>query len=215
MKPKAARYPAERVLVVAQSAERQVELLAQLAEDQDKAPAAIAFSELSAALRRTPAGAVVVMDMDGDQTSAALMAADLGARVILLADDPDPGWVAQVLATGARAILPRDCGQQQIAAAVQAAAAGLAVMESSTLRELLTSPQESIELEPGEEELTARESEVLRMLTEGLSNREIALLLGISEHTVKFHITSIFGKLGASSRTEAATEGIRRGLVIL
>jgi DNA-binding CsgD family transcriptional regulator len=83
------------------------------------------------------------------------------------------------------------------------------------LQALLRPPLEEIELEPGEEELTPRETEVLRMLAEGLSNREIASILGISEHTVKFHITSIFGKLGTSTRTEAATEGIRRGLVMI
>lgn len=215
MKPAAAKYPAARVLVVAQSAERRMELLARVAEEQQTEPAAIPVAELSPALQRASAGAVVVMDVDSDQTSAALLAAQLGAVVVLLADDPEPGWATQVLAAGVRAILPRDCSWRQIAAGVQAAAAGLAAMDSSTLRGLLTPPPESIELEPGEEELTARESEVLRMLTEGLSNREIASLLGISEHTVKFHITSIFGKLGTSSRTEAATEGIRRGLVIL
>ena len=65
------------------------------------------------------------------------------------------------------------------------------------------------------EELTPRETEVLAMLAEGLGNREIASRLGISDHTVKFHISSILDKLNASSRTEAVTLGIRRGLVLL
>ena len=112
-------------------------------------------------------------------------------------------------------MLRRNCDAQQLAAAVRAAAAGLTVLEADTLQGMLQEPPESVELEPGDEELTPRESEVLRMLTEGLSNREIAAVLGISEHTVKFHITSIFGKLGTSSRTEAVTEGIRRGLILL
>ena len=63
------------------------------------------------------------------------------------------------------------------------------------------------------EEITSRETEVLRMLAEGLVNKEIAARLGISEHTVKFHISSILDKLGASTRTEAVTLGIRRGLI--
>ena len=63
------------------------------------------------------------------------------------------------------------------------------------------------------EHLTARETEVLRMLADGLGNKEIAELLGISEHTAKFHVASILGKLNASSRTEAVRLGIRRGLI--
>jgi DNA-binding NarL/FixJ family response regulator len=63
------------------------------------------------------------------------------------------------------------------------------------------------------EEITSRETEVLRMLAEGLVNRDIGVRLGISEHTVKFHISSILDKLGASTRTEAVTLGIRRGLI--
>ena len=65
------------------------------------------------------------------------------------------------------------------------------------------------------EPLTPRESEVLQMLASGLANKEIATRLAISEHTVKFHVASILGKLGAASRTEAVTLGIRRGLVLL
>jgi len=63
--------------------------------------------------------------------------------------------------------------------------------------------------------LTSREIEVLGMLAEGLANKNIAWRLGISEHTVKFHITSIFTKLNASSRAEAVAIGMRRGLILL
>ena len=63
--------------------------------------------------------------------------------------------------------------------------------------------------------LTNREIEVLGMIAEGLGNKTIAYRLGISEHTVKFHIASIFGKLGANSRTEAVTVALRRGLILL
>ena len=66
-----------------------------------------------------------------------------------------------------------------------------------------------------QEELTPREVDVLRLLAEGYANREIANRLGISEHTIKFHIRSILGKLGASTRTEAVTRGFRAGLIDL
>ena len=65
------------------------------------------------------------------------------------------------------------------------------------------------------EELTEREVEILRKLAEGLGNKQIASTLAISEHTVKFHISSILGKLGASSRAEAASIGLRNGLITI
>jgi DNA-binding NarL/FixJ family response regulator len=65
------------------------------------------------------------------------------------------------------------------------------------------------------EQLTAREREVLAFMSDGLGNKEIAARLGISEHTVKFHTSSILGKLSVASRTEAVTQGIRRGLIAL
>jgi DNA-binding CsgD family transcriptional regulator len=68
-------------------------------------------------------------------------------------------------------------------------------------------------LEPLVEQLTGREHEVLVLLADGRSNRDIAAALAISEHTVKFHLSSIFGKLGASTRTEAVHRGLRHGVI--
>ncbi len=69
--------------------------------------------------------------------------------------------------------------------------------------------------DPPVEALTAREREVLALLADGVGNREIAHALGISEHTVKFHLGAIFGKLGAATRTEAVRRGLRLGLIAL
>lgn len=63
------------------------------------------------------------------------------------------------------------------------------------------------------ESLTPREAEVLRLVADGLHNREIAARLGVTEHTVKFHLGAVFGKLGASTRTEAVQKGLRRGIL--
>jgi DNA-binding NarL/FixJ family response regulator len=65
------------------------------------------------------------------------------------------------------------------------------------------------------EQLTARELQVLQLLARGLANKQIALQMGISEHTVKFHVSSIYARLGVSSRTEAVRLGVQQGLVIL
>lgn len=74
---------------------------------------------------------------------------------------------------------------------------------------------EELSFGPALEALTARELQVLRLLAEGLGNREIADHLGVSEHTVKFHLSAIFGKLGASTRTEAVRRALRSGLIDL
>ncbi len=213
MSLKTAATRATRILVVAPSAKRALALRAKLAEEQEIELADISAADLNAAARQARAAEVVVIDTD--DADGGIGIAELVAGVVLLVDNPEATWALHWLAAGARAVLRRDCGGRQLVAAVQAAAAGLTVVEPDALQALMRSSPENIELEPGEEELTRRETEVLHMMTEGLSNREIASTLGISEHTVKFHITSIFGKLGTSSRTEAVTEGIRRGLVLL
>lgn len=90
------------------------------------------------------------------------------------------------------------------------------VLLSTPAAESLTAVfgDQSLEVEAElSDEITSREIDVLRMLAHGLVNKDIAARLGISEHTVKFHISSILDKLGASTRTEAVTLGIRRGLI--
>ncbi len=76
-------------------------------------------------------------------------------------------------------------------------------------------PARDWEDEPLVEALTPREEEVLHLLADGLSNKAIALQLGISDHTVKFHVNAILGKLGAQSRTEAVVRATRMGLLVL
>ena len=105
-------------------------------------------------------------------------------------------------------MLPTQVSEDQIVQAIRSVAAGLMVFGSNFI------PQRSEESETLEA-LTPRESEVLQLLSEGLGNKEIASRLHISEHTIKFHIRSILGKLGASSRTEAVSRGLRSGLIDL
>lgn len=143
---------------------------------------------------------VLLLDMprfDEDQVPAA------GAPpIVLLTAD------AAALRSGIRAILPPDATAAEIAAALTSAALGLftlhpAAMDARAVPAIL------------EEPLSPREVEVLALLAEGLSNKIIAYRLSISEHTVKFHIASIMAKLRATSRTDAAMQAIRRGLILI
>jgi DNA-binding NarL/FixJ family response regulator len=137
--------------------------------------------------------------------------------IVLLANDDHPGWTREVLRAGVRAVLPRDASQGEILAAVTAAANGLAVLDPRDLESMLATPAAaSLASAPAEQPaLTPREIEVLRMMAEGEANKSIAWKLGISEHTAKFHVASILGKLNAASRAEAVAIGIRKGLILL
>ena len=117
-------------------------------------------------------------------------------------------------------VLPLEVTPDQLLAAIQATVAGLAVaLESSGRTEdqldASNSAEWIAERESAVEHLTARETAVLRLIAIGLGNKEIASRLDISEHTAKFHVSSILAKLGAASRTEAVTIGIMRGLVAI
>jgi two-component system, NarL family, response regulator YdfI len=165
---------------------------------------------------------VVLLELEfpDDDTLTALLglaAAPHPPAIVMLTDDTQGAWVAEALRTGTQAILPRQAHATEIVAAVEAAAAGLVVLHRETVEALLPMLSSAPRVLPGStaQALTSREIEVLRMLAEGLGNKTIAWRLGLSEHTVKFHISSIFTKLHASSRTEAVTLGIRLGLIML
>jgi len=105
-------------------------------------------------------------------------------------------------------ILPTDSSAEELTAAIHALSQGLIVGTPALLFE-----SESEPLERGP--LTERETEVLGLLSKGLANKQIALSLGISEHTVKFHVSSIYTKLNVTNRTEAVRVGLRGGWVTL
>lgn len=142
---------------------------------------------------------------------------------LLSTDFQNSRRVVELLQSGARGILPNDAAAEEIVAGVNAAANDLSVVPSPILETLLSTFAtgdylvEAETASPTElfESLTRREREVLELLVEGESNKAIALRLNISEHTVKFHVASIFGKLGAGTRTEAVTIALRRGLILL
>jgi two-component system nitrate/nitrite response regulator NarL len=119
----------------------------------------------------------------------------------------------EALAAGARAVLRRDRLEERLLPAVTAAVAGLLAVDEAVADSVLR-PRPA-PAQPLVEPLTARELQVVQLLAEGLTNRRIGGRLGISEHTAKFHVNSILGKLGASSRSEAVAQAARLGLVLL
>ncbi len=164
---------------------------------------------------------IVLIDASGDyfeEMTNSLSQSQLGseAAVVVISDRFEPGRLAEALRAGVRALLPSDALPDQIVVSLEAAAAGLIVLHPAEVDAMFPAAEAaSSPLADLVEPLTPRESEVLQMLASGLANKEIATRLAISDHTVKFHVASILGKLGAASRTEAVTLGIRRGLVLL
>ena len=132
-----------------------------------------------------------------------------GLRVLaVLAEE---GQAGEALGAGARGVILRDASGPRLAAAVQAVAEGLIVLDAGAAESVLR-PRPAFPA--AVETLTPREQEVLQLLAQGLSNKLIAARLGISDHTVKFHVNAILGKLGAQSRTEALAQAARLGLVL-
>jgi DNA-binding NarL/FixJ family response regulator len=134
----------------------------------------------------------------------------------------DPAHVAPAIAAGARGVVLRDqVDSPGLHAALAAVRSGLTVVDSDLANTLVPQPPVVPSSEhpggktKGRGDLTERERQVVQLLSEGLSNKLIADRLGISDHTAKFHVNGVMMKLGASTRTEAVVEAMRRGLIRL
>jgi two-component system nitrate/nitrite response regulator NarL len=133
----------------------------------------------------------------------------------------DKADVAPAIAAGARGVVLRDQVGPGIHAALAAVRSGLTVLDTALAESLVPQPPVAVPANSngaptkGRGELTEREKQVVQLLSEGLSNKLIADRLGISDHTAKFHVNGVMMKLGASTRTEAVVEAMRRGLIRL
>lgn len=127
----------------------------------------------------------------------------------------DQAHVAPALAAGARGVVLRDQVGPGIHAALAAVRSGLTVMDAGLAEALVPAQPRATSNGKGRGDLTEREKQVVQLLSEGLSNKLIADRLGISDHTAKFHVNGVMMKLGASTRTEAVVEAMRRGLIRL
>jgi two-component system, NarL family, response regulator YdfI len=206
-----------RVLVMASSPVVRAGLEAMLRADA-RFSLAEATNAMSATRLRAGNADVVLMEIVNIAKLQSVLpgaAAADAPPTVLLADDLGRAELRRALHTGVRAVLPRNASAVEIAAAIEAVAAGLAVLSESDLDALLPAGPEVSSAVAPEEPLSSREIEVLAMMAEGMANKEIAVRLNISEHTVKFHVSSILAKLSASSRGEAVARGVREGLIVI
>ncbi len=155
------------------------------------------------------------------ELQAGLPGGETYPALLLLSDENSPIQMLPTLPLRAWGVLPVDASAEELTAAVHALHEGLVVAAPYLLNRLLerTRVGEALSFESREsvlaETLTARETEVLQLLAQGLANKQIAARLSISEHTVKFHVSSIYARLGAANRTEAVSIGARQGLILL
>ena len=155
-----------------------------------------------------------VIVIDSDSIPNLLHEPMSDAAIVLLTAVSDARSISRLLRNRVRAILSRESDPDDVISAIYAAHDGLVLLSAPAAESLAAAYDDRALDETGlSEEITSRETDVLKMLAEGLVNKDIATRLGISEHTVKFHISSILDKLGASTRTEAVALGIRRGLI--
>lgn len=207
-------------------------LRALLAPERDLRVSALAPSDelLDELLGLTPDALLLdveVLEHEGWELLDQLRRARPGLRTLVLSDNGRDARVVQALALGARGYLLRDSGAQELANALRAAGDGTVALHPEIAATLLEQVRaaEAANRERGEdapdrgdeliEPLSAREMDVLRLLTRGLSNKQIAAELFITEHTVKYHLRAILGKLGVANRTEAVTSALQKGLVSL
>jgi DNA-binding NarL/FixJ family response regulator len=159
------------------------------------------------------ADVLLVADEELLEETALSVSEDGTQSLLLLSDDEGATSRLRVLSLRGWGLVPPDAPSEELGAAVAAVAQGLTVLPKPLADRLLD--ESAAPVEELSDPLTARESEVLGLLGGGLSNKMIARELHISEHTVKFHISSLYSKLGVSNRAEAVSQGARHGLISL
>lgn len=174
---------------------------------------------------RVTGEATTLDDVDDNETEVAVLAsvssaripADYNFAILFMTDDIES--IRGMLTSNLRAwgVLSADAGGDELAAGIVAVAEGLWVGAPGLVEGVMRLPRgvDGLGEESLIEPLTAREMEVLQNMAAGLANKQIALALNISEHTVKFHLSSLYAKLGVSSRTEAVRRGLELGLISL
>jgi DNA-binding NarL/FixJ family response regulator len=148
---------------------------------------------------------VVLLDLELPRMSGVDAIARVGKPVLVLTAYANDEQIEAVLRAGARGYLLKGAAVDEIERAIRAVASGQTYLDPKVASRLVALS--------GAPRLSAREREVLRLVAAGRSNKEIASALDVAERTVKFHVTSIFNKLGAENRAQAVALAIERGLV--
>ena len=159
------------------------------------------------------ADVVLLADEELLEEAAIAVAEDGTQALVLISEEERAVSTLRAMQLRGWGVVPPDAPSEELAAAVAAAGQGLIVLPKPLTERLLQEPAPSVE--ELSEALTAREREVLDLLARGLKNAQIAGQLHISEHTVKFHISSLYSKLGVNNRAEAVSRGARHGLISL
>lgn len=207
-----------RVVLVAPVLAMRAGLRALLESGEDVA--VIAEASSSSDLDALPADTdILVMATETISPSdlARLSSGESDFALLVVTDDLQAAQMIPGLPVGVWGILSLEASAEELLSAVEALRQGLLVGEPGLMATLLSNAPglTQSQVEPLEEPLTERENEVLQLLAQGLANKQIAHQLGISEHTVKFHVSSIYAKLDATNRAEAVRQGIITGLVVL
>jgi len=205
------RGPRALIVVVADTALAAARVEALVRED----PTTRVVIASPASLATEHEGGIVILAMSAPAATRALELLTSARRpppVIVLAPVPHEAWTARARRAGVRAVLRQDASAEELAGAIAAARVGLLALHPDALG---AAPRAAVPAGGAPATLTSRELEVLEMMAEGMSNRAIGVRLKISRHTVKFHVASLLTKLGAGSRTEAVTAGVRQGLISL
>ena len=167
-------------------------------------------SEMERYLALKPDAIIAHLDSEA-LVEARALADSQGLPLIVLSSGNARIEDLSLLGASGGAVLPVNSGSAEVATAVRAAMSGLVVLNPQVLASL--NPTAVVEVE--DRTLSGREREVLQLIAAGMPNKQIARALGISPHTAKFHVAGVLQKLGAASRTEAVSTGVRRGLVSL
>jgi len=201
---------AKRVLVVAHDSMQAARVEASLRDLTGWRIDVCAPGQLPGTLGDHPETTVVIAVGDGEarRVLRATGASPRSPAIIALGDDPAKLWTSAARARGLRAALPERTTAEELVGAVRAVRAGLLVLHPDAMVSSNTG-----EVAAAGTPLTTREREIVELLADGASNRSIAARLAISRHTVKFHVASILGKLGARSRAEAVALALRRGVL--
>jgi Response regulator containing a CheY-like receiver domain and an HTH DNA-binding domain len=208
-----------QIMIVAPAHSMRVGLHAMLEMDSRFQVVAEAADLSESGLLSRPADLIVLAFWN--ITSADLLSSlqEIGPSIpiLLLAEEPLAPQLLNNLNNRTWGVLPIDAAQDELLAGVRALSAGLWVAAPQMITKLFSQAAVTLSsIDEGESEpLTPRESEILQHVAQGLTNKQIAWKLSISEHTVKFHISSIYSKLGATNRTEAVRMGARQGIILL